>query len=73
MEKWIGISQILISIIVIALILIQERGGDAGGIVGGEHFGGFHQVRRGLEKITFVATIIMVIMFGLLALTSFLI
>lgn len=65
----ITIAQILVSILVIALILLQERSsaGGLGGILGGSGEGGFYQTRRGLEKVLFYATIVLVIIFAGLA------
>ena len=58
----IPIAQILVSILLIVLILLQERSAGLSGIFGGEG-GGFYQTRRGLEKIIFNATIILAIVF----------
>lgn len=66
----IAIAQITVSLIVIVLVLLQERGSDAGGLFGGS--GGFYQTRRGVERIIFAATIIAVIVFALLAITNIL-
>jgi len=43
-------------------ILLQERSAGLSGIFGGEG-GGFYQTRRGLEKIIFVSTIVLLIVF----------
>lgn len=53
-----SVVQIIVSIIVIVLILLQERSGGFSGVFGyGE--GGFYSVRRGLEKIIFAATVVL--------------
>ncbi|MFH1759310.1 MAG: preprotein translocase subunit SecG [Patescibacteria group bacterium] len=70
MGTTITILQILISIALVVLILLQERGGGAGGIFGGGGGGGFYQARRGIEKIIFTSTIILTIVFVLLAFIS---
>ncbi len=62
----IAIIQILISIVIIVLILLQERSAGLSGIFGGEG-GGFYQTRRGLEKAVFYATIVLSIVFVALA------
>lgn len=54
----IPILQIAISIILVVLILLQERSAGLSGIMGGEG-GAFYQTRRGLEKIIFIATIVL--------------
>lgn len=64
----ITIFQILISAAVIALILLQERSAGLSGIFGGDG-GGFYQTRRGLEKIIFRGTIVLIVIF--IALTIF--
>lgn len=51
------IIQIVVSVILIALILLQERSSGLGGVFGGEGSGGYYQTKRGLEKIIFGATI----------------
>ena len=56
----ISILQIIISVVLIALILLQERGSGLSGIFGGSGEG-FYQTRRGLEKIIFIATIILIV------------
>ena len=65
----ISIAQIAVSVILIVLVLLQERGGDAGGLFGGAG-GGFYQARRGLERTIFIATVVFVIVFALLALAN---
>ena len=55
------IAQILISILLIAAILFQQRGGGLSGVFGGE--GSVYATRRGIEKKIFVATIILATLF----------
>lgn len=69
----INLVQIAVSVIVIALILLQDRSSDmGGGIFGGGETGGFYQARRGMEKLVFALTVIMVVLFTGLALAHFL-
>jgi protein translocase SecG subunit len=49
-------AQIVISVILIGLILIQERSSGTSGIFGGGG-GAPYQTRRGMEKVIFWATI----------------
>jgi len=49
------IVQIIISITLIALVLLQGKSGGLGGIFGGD--GGVYRTRRGVEKLVFQATI----------------
>jgi protein translocase SecG subunit len=57
----ITIIQSIIAIVLIFLILLQERSSGLSGIFGGEG-GGFYQARRGLEKVIFWATIALIIL-----------
>lgn len=55
------IGQILVSILLIAGILIQQRGGGLSGVFGGE--GSVYATRRGIEKNIFIATIVLAALF----------
>lgn len=68
---YLSVVQIIISIILIVLILLQERSSGLSGVFGGE--GEFYQKRRGLEKLVFSATIILIIVFVILSLLNFVI
>ena len=57
-----AIIQIIVSIALIVLILLQERSSGLSGIFGGEG-GGFYQTRRGLEKLVFSGTIVLAVLF----------
>ncbi|MFA5386086.1 MAG: preprotein translocase subunit SecG [Candidatus Paceibacterota bacterium] len=61
--------QLIISIVLIVLILLQERGGGVSGIFGG-HGGEFYQTRRGLERVIFYSTIVLVAVFIVLAILN---
>jgi len=61
--------QIFISIALIVLILLQEKSGGIGGAFGGSD-GGFYQTKRGLDKIFFISTIVLIIIFTLLSLLN---
>ena len=56
-----------VSLIVIGLILIQERTSGAGGIFGGGESGGFYQRRRGIERMVFIGTIVFGVIFAALS------
>jgi len=51
------IAQILISVLLIAVILLQQRGGGLSGVFGGES--SIYSTKRGIEKNIFIATIIL--------------
>jgi protein translocase SecG subunit len=63
MDKIITISQFLIAIILIGLILLQNRGGGLSGIFGGSEVTNAFRTKRGLERIIFISTIIFAILF----------
>lgn len=63
------ILQIIVSVVLIVLILLQERSAGLSGIFGGES-GGVYQTRRGFERIIFGSTIVLAIVFVLLALAQ---
>jgi len=66
---WIKISQVIVAILLMAAILLQNRGAGLGGIFGGG--GGVYLTKRGLEKKLYIATIILAIIFFLLSLSVF--
>ncbi len=62
--------QIILSILLVAAILLQQRGSSLGGAFGGDnHSATFHK-RRGGELFLFRFTIVAGILFALLALIS---
>lgn len=63
----IPILQIAVSVILVALILLQERSAGISGLLGGGDTGGVYQTRRGLERIIFAATIVCAVIFAGLA------
>jgi protein translocase SecG subunit len=62
------IAHITVSILLIILILLQERSVGLSGLMGGEST--FYQTRRGLEKIIFGGTIVLAVIFVALALAK---
>ncbi len=68
----ISIIQIIISVVLIVLILLQERSSGLSGMFGGGGEGEFYQKRRGLEKMIFRATVVLVIIFAGLSLVNLL-
>ena len=65
---WLSIAQIIVSVLLIIAVLLQERSSGLSGILGGGGEGEFYQRRRGLERIVFGATIVLVIVFAALSL-----
>jgi protein translocase SecG subunit len=59
--KYLSIIQIISAVLLIVAILFQSRGAGVSGVFGGE--GAVYQTKRGAEKILFVLTIILSIIF----------
>jgi preprotein translocase subunit SecG len=59
--------QIVISILLVATILLQQRGSSLGGAFGGDNFSAAFHTRRGLEKTLFQSSIVFAILFALSA------
>ena len=68
---YISIAQVVVSVILIALISLQERSSGLSGVFGGSE-SGFYQTRRGLEKVIFGATIVLIIVLVGLSLVNLL-
>lgn len=60
--------QIGISVLLVAAILLQQTSAGMGGAMGGDNFSAAFHTRRGAEKMLFIATIILGVLF---AATSF--
>lgn len=65
---YLNIAQIVVSLTLIVVILIQVRGGGLGGIFGQP--GTVYRTRRGVEKSLFQFTLILVVAFLVLAVLS---
>jgi protein translocase SecG subunit len=63
----VAIFQIILSIAIITLILLQQRSAGTTGLLGGGGEG-VYQTRRGMEKMAFYATIVLSVVFVALAL-----
>lgn len=68
MNRYLQISQIAVSVLLIVAILLQNRGAGLGGIFGGE--GNVYRTKRGFERVLFWATIVLSIAFFGLAVAS---
>lgn len=62
------IFQIITAILLIIVILLQQRGAGLSGIFGGSN--DVYRTKRGLEKILFNATIVIAIIFFLISLAG---
>ena len=65
MNQIIFYSQIAVSIILIVLIAVQQRGTALGSAFGGG--GEFYSTRRGIQKKIFYSTIVLVVLFIVLS------
>jgi preprotein translocase subunit SecG len=66
METYFNVAQIILSISLITMVLLQTRGGGLGGIFGSQS--GVYRTRRGIEKTMFNMTIAIVIAFLVISL-----
>ena len=61
------IVQISLAVLIIILILLQERSAGMSGLFGGGGDSGFYQARRGMERAIFWTTIVAITAFATLA------
>lgn len=69
MERYLDVALIVVSIALIASVILQSKGAGLGGLTGGDS-GGFFTARRGVEKTLFRLTIILSVLFILLAIAT---
>ncbi len=67
----INIVQIVISGLLVAAVLLQQRGTGLSATFGGE--GNIYRTKRGVEKVLFIGTIVLSILFFGLALANIII
>ena len=65
-------AEIVLGILLIAGIVLQQRGATLGGAFGGDNFASTFYKRRGAEKFLFNATILIAILLVLVAIANFL-
>ncbi len=68
METALNVAQIVLSVALILAILLQIRGGGLGGIFGQADT--VFRTRRGVEKTLFQLTIVLVVLFVIVAIIS---
>ena len=69
METYLDISLIITSIALIASVILQSKGAGLGGLTGGDT-GGIFTARRGIEKVLFRLTIVLSVLFFVLAVAT---
>jgi preprotein translocase subunit SecG len=62
-DSYLNLAQLLISIVLIVVVLLQTRGSDVGEFFGGSGGGSTFRTRRGLEKTLFQLTIVLAAIF----------
>lgn len=65
--------QIILSVLLVAVILLQQTGASLGGAFGGDNFSAGYHSRRGSEKYLFWAAIVIGILFAATAFVALLI
>ncbi|MEA1958424.1 MAG: preprotein translocase subunit SecG [Chloroflexota bacterium] len=65
MQTYLEIAQIIVSVVLISILLLQVRGGGLGGIFGQQT--GTYRTKRGVEKTLFRFTIVLVAIFVLIS------
>jgi preprotein translocase subunit SecG len=73
LQQWIPamrIIQIIIAVAVIVFILLQARGAGLGSVFGGSSAGSVFKTRRGVERLIFNITVVLVILFALVSVAS---
>jgi preprotein translocase subunit SecG len=68
MQTYLNISQIVLSVALILIVLLQVRGGGLGGIFGQADT--VYRTKRGLEKTMFQLTIVLAVLFIIIAIVS---
>lgn len=69
MEVYLDIALIITSIALIISVILQSKGAGLGGLTGGDA-GGIFTARRGIEKTLFRITIILSVVFFILAIAT---
>ncbi len=66
MQNLLDIAMIIVSVALVGSIILQSKGAGLGGLTGGDT-GGVFSARRGVEKTLFRVTILLSVIFFLLA------
>ena len=71
MSPYLNVVQIIVSIALIAIVLLQGKKGGLGGLMGGDS--GVYRTRRGIEKTLHNLTIILTVTFFVTSLLNVLV
>ncbi|HEX9680636.1 MAG TPA: preprotein translocase subunit SecG, partial [Anaerolineales bacterium] len=69
-ELALNLAMIVTSFTLMVVILLQSRGAGLGGLTGGEYGGAGYHVRRGVERLLFQVTIVLSVVFFVLAILN---
>jgi preprotein translocase subunit SecG len=72
MERFLDIALIITSVALIISVILQSKGAGLGNLTGGD-VGGVYTARRGIERTLFWVTIVLSVIFFVLAITVLLI
>lgn len=70
MSTYLNLALVIVSMALIVLVLLQSKGAGLGGLGGGDFGGSGYHVRRGVERLVFNLTIVLSLLFFLLALLN---
>jgi len=68
MERFLDIALIITSVTLIISVILQSKGAGLGGLTGADT-GGVYSARRGIERTLFWVTIVLSVIFFVLAIT----
>ncbi len=68
MQTYLNVAQIILSVALILVILLQVRGGGLGGIFGQPD--SVYRTKRGVEKTLFQLTIVLVVLFLIISVVA---
>jgi len=68
-ETYVDIALIITSIALVLSVILQSKGAGLGGLTGGDA-GGIFTARRGIEKVLFRVTIVLAVLFFVLAIIA---
>ena len=68
MKDYLNIAQIVLSVALVLIILLQVRGGGLGGIFGQADT--VYRTRRGIEKSLFQLTIVLIVLFVIISIVA---
>jgi preprotein translocase subunit SecG len=68
LKDYLNIAQIVLSVALVLIVLLQVRGGGLGGIFGQADT--VYRTRRGIEKSLFQLTIVLIVLFVIISIVA---